>query len=188
MRKALVLTSILATTLLSAPAFAQERKIGLGGDLQFVIPIGDMSDYTGPQIGPIFHFGYMVIPQLEITGRTGYLFGTSHNNVKLSDFPIWGGVRYFFLADQSPAGPYVAGEAGFNFLNSSFSRDVPGVGTVSDSNGLTRFGLNLGGGYVISKELPIDLRGQFMFENLIGKGDEKTLIGLGLSVGYTYQL
>jgi len=212
MRKALVLTLISATTLLSAPAFAQnasaDKKIALGGDLQFVIPVGDFSDSTGPQIGPLFHFGYRVLPQLEITGRTGYLFALNKSqdfaggSVKqhVSDFPLWGGVRYFFMADQAPAGVYGAAEVGFNFLNASYTTTV-GNTESSTSNGFTRLGFNIGAGYVISPDLPIDIRGQFMFYNLIGKDSNSTTVGgttlssseasalgIGLSVGYTYQL
>jgi len=214
MRKALVLTLISATTLLSAPAFAQnasaDKKIALGGDLQFVIPIGDFSDVTGPEIGALFHFGYRVLPQLEITGRAGYLFGLNKSHdyagnttIKqhVSDFPIWGGARYFFMADQAPAGLYGAAEVGFNFLNSSYTTEVGGAEVSSGSDGTTRLGFNLGAGYVLSRDLPLDFRGQLMFYNLIGKdsnsatvggstisSSEPSAIGIGLSVGYTYQL
>jgi hypothetical protein len=199
MRKALVLTVLSAATLFSVPALAADKdsKIGVGGDAMLVLPIGDFSDSTGVQFGALGRFGYRVIPQLEITGRIGYIYGFSKStevgpvksDVGASVIPLWGGARYFFFADSPLAGPYAGGELGFNFMN--YRASVSGTGTSADVDGdrsYTRFGFSAFGGYVISPELPIDIRGQFIHYNLIGKGDESAAIGLGISVGYTYQL
>ena len=52
-----------------------------------------------------------------------------------------------------------------------------------------RAGFNLGVGYVLSKDLPIDVRLQFSYLNLIGTGSgEPALMGLGLSAGYSFFL
>lgn len=167
------------------------KNIGLGGDLLFLIPTGDLADATGPQIGPVFRAGYRVMPNLEVTGRIGYLFGFSKSvgagqfeaDTSLSVIPIWAGARYFFM--EPKAGLYGAAELGLNFLTAHAS--VGGVSASGDTQ--TRLGANLGAGYVISKELPIDIRAQLSMYNLLGREDgENVSLGIGLSAGYTFQL
>lgn len=168
-----------------------DKKITVGADLLFVLPVGNLSDVTGPQIGPLLRAGYRVLPQLEATARIGYLFafGKSVNvgagnsaSASVTDVPLWLGARYFVM--EAPAGPYAAAEIGMNFLNASASGTVNGQ-HVSSSNGDTRAGFNLGAGYVYSKELPIDVRLQFSYLNLIGASGEGGLMGIGLSAGYS---
>ncbi len=94
MRKILAMAGIALTSMLfTGSAFAQttpapgaptdahtdeaDKKIGIGVEGQFMLPLGDFSDGTGPQIGPLVRFGYRVTPPLELTARTGYLFGLS---------------------------------------------------------------------------------------------------------------
>lgn len=194
MRSILKTSLILAGLLLPATASAQDAAgpkklgVGVGGDLQFVIPVGDLSDATGPQLGPLLRGGYRVLPELEVTGRIGYLFGFSKSqsfmgtevSSSVNLIPIWGGARYFFM--QPDAGLYAGAEIGLNFLVSSGS-----AGGISSSNTNTRFGYNLGAGYVLSPDLPIDFRAQFMHYNLIGTSSgESAALGIGLSAGYTY--
>ena len=167
----------------------EEKKMGIGGDLLFLFPLGDLGDVTGPQIGPLVRFGYRVIPALEVTGRVGYLFGLKKSignvlgtdiSVGLNIIPIWAGARYFIM--EPTHGLYGAAELGLNLLSASAS------GASSSSNTTTRLGANLGVGYVISKELPIDIRAQFTTYNLLlTESGEKTYFGLGISGGYTYQ-
>jgi len=183
-----------------APAApAEEKKIGIGGDLLFVIPLGDLGDVSSIQVGPVFRGGYRVIPNLELTARLGYLIGlkkertfsTGFGNATISAgfnlIPVWGGARYFFM-DPSE-GLYGAAELGLNVLVRTTS-----TGTAGDS--LTRIGANAGIGYVISKELPIDIRAQFQIYNLLLKESgtvgtttisEPTYFGVGVSAGYTFQ-
>lgn len=223
MRKMLVIAGIaLSSLLVTGSAFAQgtptappappapsggtpnergeaEKKIGIGGDLLFLIPLGDLSDASGPQFGPLVRGGYRVIPNLEVTARLGYLIGlkkdrsfnTGLGTLTVSSgfnlIPVWAGARYFFM--DPDAGVYGAAEIGLNVLVPTTSS-----GTAGDSQ--TRFGANLGAGYVISKELPIDIRAQLTMYNLLGKNDttvgtttinEPTYLGIGISGGYTFQ-
>jgi hypothetical protein len=165
-----------------------DKKIGLGADVQLVIPVGDMGNATGPQIGAVLRGGYRVIPPLEITARIGYLAGISKSvsggSESISNVPIWVGARYFFM--DAPAGLYAAAELGVNAMTGHVSVNGPGL-TVSGSTGITREGFNVGVGYVLSKDLPIDIRAQFSDFNLLGQETgEKTLLGVGLSAGYTF--
>ncbi|MDB5221093.1 MAG: hypothetical protein JWO86_9020 [Myxococcaceae bacterium] len=170
-----------------------DKKIGIGAELQFMLPIGDFADGTGPQIGPIVRFGYRVMPPLELTFRTGYLFGIGKTppnvpagadvSTSFSNIPLWLGARYFFMDPY--AGVYGAAELAINLMSahSTFLGQ-------SSSTGFTREGFNLGVGYVISKDLPIDIRAQFSFLNLLGKDsatNEPSLFAIGISAGYTFQ-
>jgi hypothetical protein len=167
-----------------------DKKIGVGIEAQFMLPIGDLADGTGPLIGPIVRFGYRVMPPLEVTARIGYLYGLSKSQAagplgdiktSISDIPIWVGARYFFM--EPYAGLYGAAEIALNLM--SAKAEVAGS---SASTSITREGVNLGAGYVISKDLPIDIRAQFSLLNLLGKETgEKTFMAIGLSAGYTFQ-
>lgn len=172
-----------------------DKKIGVGGDLQFVIPLGDLGDASGPLIGPVLRVGYRVMPPLELTLRAGFLFGISKDRSQggidassgINIIPVHVGARYFFM--EPYAGLYGAAEIGMNIISPKAS--VGGT-SVDGLDSQTRFGANIGAGYVISKDLPIDIRAQFMMFNLIGKEstagvDEATQFGLGLSAGYTFQ-
>lgn len=210
MHRSIALGTVLALLAVSSASFAQEsttavsasatttepttsagsddgKKMGIGGDLQFVLPLGDFADASGPQIGPLFRFGYRVMPALEVTARVGYLYGLSKDNsgfkTSVSNIPVWVGARYFFM--EPGAGLYGAGELGLN--NMTFKIDGTLLGqSVESSDSNTRFGFNVGAGYVISKELPIDIRAQFMHHNLLGTEEgEKAILGLGISAGYT---
>lgn len=169
-----------------------DKKITVGADAQFVIPVGDMSNATGPQIGVLVRGGYRVIPPLEITARIGYLAGLSKSQTSggvttsesISNIPIWVGARYFLM--NAPAGPYGAAEIGVNAMTGHESGTISGV-SESASNGITREGFNLGVGYVLSPDLPIDVRVQFSDFNLLGQqSGEKTFLGIGISAGYSF--
>jgi hypothetical protein len=163
-----------------------DKKITVGADVQFLLPLNsDFSNASGPWIGGLARGGYRVIPPLEITARAGYLAGLSKSQTilgqtisySISDIPVWLGARYYFM--DAPAGLYGAAEIGFNFLNASVS---PG-----GSSSATREGFNVGAGYVISSDLPIDIRAQFSYINLLGTNSgESGEFGLGLSVGYSF--
>lgn len=176
----------------ASTASGGDKRITVGADLLFVLPVGDLSDATGPQIGPVIRGGYQLMPQLEITARIGYLFafGKSRDvgsgnsaSTSITDIPVWLGARYFL--NGAPAGPYGAAELGLNFLNASASGTINGA-SVSQSNGDTRGGFNLGVGYVLSKDLPIDVRLQYSYYNLVGTNGEGALMGIGLSAGYSF--
>jgi hypothetical protein len=171
-----------------------DKKITVGADVLFVLPVADMPNYTGPQIGPLVRGGYRIMPALELTARIGYLFAFGKTqppaqnvtvNTSLTNIPVWLGARYF--VGDAPAGLYGAAEIGVNFLKGSYTANP---GNVQKSTGDTRGGFNVGVGYVISKDLPIDVRLQYSYFNLIGANTgpsgDGTLMGVGLSAGYSF--
>ncbi|MDB5221094.1 MAG: hypothetical protein JWO86_9021 [Myxococcaceae bacterium] len=174
-----------------APADESPKRFGIGLDAQLLFPVGQFSNYTGVQLGPLLRLGYRVVPRLEATLRSGYLFGlntTSGAGISLNvtNIPIWLGARYWFM-DPS-AGVYGAVEIGANLMQSHFDANG-GPFVPSGSAALNRGGFNLGAGYVLSKELPIDVRLQFSYLNLIAADPaDGSLVSIGLSVGYTFQL
>jgi hypothetical protein len=168
-----------------------DKKIGIGVEAQFLLPLGDFGKATGPQLGPIIRIGYRVTPPLELTFRTGYLFGIGKTpdgtppgadvSTSVSNIPLWLGARYFFM--EPYAGLYGSAELAINLMTAHST-----VLGQSASTGITREGFNLGVGYVISKDLPIDIRAQFSMLNLLGKETgETTFLAIGLSAGYTFQ-
>ncbi|MGH7294435.1 MAG: outer membrane beta-barrel protein [Polyangiaceae bacterium] len=192
MRRIVIAAATLGLTLAATAGTARaddDKKITVGGDLQFVLPIGDMANFTGPQIGVLLRGGYRVIPPLELTGRIGYLFGLDKSqgnglSKNFSNIPIWVGARYFFM--DAPAGLYGAAEVGLNAQTAHASGNVGGV-SVSGSAGATREGFNIGAGYVVSQDLPIDIRVQFSDFNLLGTNSgEKAELGIGVSAGYCF--
>lgn len=159
----------------------------MGGDVEFVIPVGELSESTGPLIGALFHAGYRVAEPFEFTIRTGYLYGLWNDAVPsalaMSVIPIRAGARFFFM--DPPAGIYTAAEFAMNVLLRS--TDLPEGYLALDPQ--VRFGVNLGVGYVISKETPIDFRTQFILLNpILAEEGEPNLFGLGLSAGFTIAL
>jgi hypothetical protein len=157
-----------------------------------MLPVGRFSDYTGLQLGPLLRLGYRVVPRVEVTLRSGYLFGFNTRSgagisLNVSNIPIWLGARYFFSAEPA-AGFYGAVEIGANLMLSHFDANG-GPFVPSGSAALDRGGFNVGAGYVLRKDLPIDVRLQFSYLNLVAADPvDGSLITLGLSVGYTFQL
>jgi hypothetical protein len=169
-----------------APA-SPEKKISVGGDVLVVIPLGTLADSTGLEIGPMVRAGYRVTPRVDLTLRAGYLFGfgkeRGRNTTSISVLPIAIGARFFILDPAS--GPYAAGEVCLNLSQLHLDPDPGNV----DLAYRARVGFTLGGGYVISKSLPIDLRAQFTHFNLLGtETGNKPFFGLGISAGYTFAL
>jgi hypothetical protein len=180
------------------PAIAEpDRKVSVGADVAVLVPVGELADDTGVAVGPLLRLGYLVGGGAELTLRSGYLHSFEKTNAafstRTSNVPIWFGARYFFM--EPHAGLYGSFEMGPNFLlekrtgsSSSFidgGRDV----AVTQKDTEPRFGLNLAVGFVVSKAVPIDIRAQYSYLNVLGGDDgEDPLMGVGASVGYTFHL
>ena len=170
-----------------------DKRIGVGIDALFVVPVGNFSDETGAIAGPVLRFGYRVIPMLEIALRAGYIFANKRTTSpgvksKVDILPLWLGARLFLW--KPFVGPYVALEGG---MNTHLPTQDP-TPAVAGGDKLTelrrRFGGNVGAGYLLSPDLPIDVRAQVMLLNLIGQDaalKESLNVGVSLSAGYTFQ-
>lgn len=126
----------------SAPAPAPAKQVSFGVSGLIGLPIGDFgkSGVDGV-LGLLVSVDYDVLPQIELTGRAGYLHWlVEGDGVNAYQIPVWVGARYFLQPGKQ--GAFIHGESGFNSLHVSL--DVGG-GTVSDSN--TEMALNLLGGF-----------------------------------------
>jgi hypothetical protein len=168
------------------------KRIGVGVDALLVAPVSDFGDLTGPIAGPVLRFGYRVIPLLEIAIRGGYLFGTKKTTdgilTKVDILPLWLGARLFMW--KPFVGPYVTLEGGMNSLLPTVDPAPTTVAAEKRTELRRRFGGNMGFGYLLSENLPIDLRAQVMLLNLIGQSadlEETINVGVSLGAGYTLQ-
>lgn len=165
-------------------AVRDTKKVGVGGDLLMTAPVGILADSTGPLLGASLRGGYYVIPQLEGYGRIGYQTGLNTDrggglSSSLSNIPFVMGGRYFVT--QPYAGFYANLELAVNLLWSTVSAGNTSVSTDTE----TRVGANIGAGYVISPELPINLGIQLALLNLLGgRSGEDTLVGISMLAGY----
>lgn len=170
---------------------SEPRRLGIGGDLLFVIPLGTLGDISGPLIGPVLRISRRITPRVELMLRGGYLFGLSKdrgagNSSSVAYVPIGLGGRYFVLRPH--AGLYAGAEVGLNFSQLHLDPD-PGGAADSAKKLRARVGYNLGVGYVISTGLPIDFRIQLMHFNLLGTDTgDKPFVGVGLSAGYAFPI
>lgn len=172
-----------------------EKKTTVGADVLVLLPISELRDLTGPLIGPVLGAGYRTGGSLELTLRTGYLYGTTIDhlagNTRLSVIPVWAGARYFIF--HPDAGLYGAGELGLNVLLPTLERP-PGAQFFEDpaDRPAVRVGANAGIGYVISKDVPLDIRGQLTLLSLQRKDSttilESTYFAVGLSAGFAFHL
>ena len=139
--------------------------------------------------------GCRVLPRLELTFRTGYLFAFGKdiavpagahgangytNTVGIRDIPVWTGARYFFMAPD--AGVYAGAEVGANMLTPFGSGPRPSL--VSPQDPSTRVGFDVGVGYVLSR-VPLHIGAQFTYFNIAPQegGSEKALLGLTPNLG-----
>ena len=194
---ALVIASICATPRRAfaedEPADEGERRVGVGIEGFFVLPVGNFGDATGPLGGPLTRFGYRVLLPLELSLRVGYFFALSKDrgggvSTRYDLLPIWVEARLFL--QNAYQGLYGALSGGMNIYLPTITPPVPGPEGDRLTELRRRFGAAGGLGYVVSARLPVDFRLQIMFPNLIGQSDdlkEKTDCGVSLSGGYTLQ-
>lgn len=167
------------------------KRVGVGIDAVVVVPIGDLATATGPLAGPLVRFGYRIIDGFELSVRAGYLFAASKDQgkgvvSKLDILPVWLEARWLFLKPFS--GPYAAVSGGLNLYVPTVTPPIPGPAGDTVTETRRRLGASAGAGYILSDNLPIDLRAQISLFNLIGQDqrlNETEDIGLALTAGYT---
>lgn len=144
----LLLISIL---LLFGTISAQKGVMKVEPSLVVLFPSGEGFS-TGFGINGTFFYGFN--ENIDLTGTLGYLsFGTEFDGMSFSSIPILFGGRYKFDIEGNIT-PYGAVELGFHVTSYSF--DIPGYGSFSESN--TEFGFGIGGGayFPVGDNLIID--------------------------------
>ncbi len=174
MNRRLVGFCLLWLLALAAPAKAQSWGI-VGADGALNIPVGNFGDVTGIGFGALGRYEYPVLPQLNLTARTGIILSVATTrdvfgvpqDYAFHVFPLWGGVRYFVWESA-----YAALELGLNVLIAA--GDLPSEETAA------KLGLNLGGGYQWGQ---LDLGLRLQMYDVPHAGDTFALM---LTLGYTF--
>jgi hypothetical protein len=172
--KKLTWINLLLGLSLATPALAQSKGT-VGADLGLNIPLGNFGDATSIGFAGLLHGEYTIMPQLNLTGRTGFIFSLSKSytiptmgsmDVAIHVFPIWVGAKYFVWQKA-----YAAAELGMNML-------IPGGDASGDAK--AKFGLNFGGGYEWNQ---FDFRLGFHLYDLGHAGDSFAMM---FSAGYNF--
>ncbi len=163
-----------------APAVATGAGIGLiiGADLAFQLPLGDLADLTGMGFGALVRAEYKLLPNLNLTFRTGYVYSLSKeigtSKLSISSIPIWVGGK-FFLTDMI----YAGAEVGANMLMAKSEMEFFGT-SVSGSNTETKLGGNVGAGVLLGD---LDLRAQLQVLNF---GEAGKSMAVMINAGYNF--
>jgi hypothetical protein len=151
----------------------------IGADGAFVLPLGNFSDGAGIGLGALMRYEYNVAPQLNVTGRVGFLYHLGKDvgggTVNFWNIPVLVGAKY-----DIASGLYGAAEAGLFYNHASATVTIPGFGSQTVSNSETDFGFNVGAGYKMGD---LDIRAGLQIWNISHAGDT---MGVIANVGYNF--
>jgi len=155
----------------SVAAATGSKKLVIGADLAFALPVGKLGDGAGFGIGLLPRFEFTLAPKLNLTARLGYVYHLEKNNVKFSEIPVLVGAKY----DLTDA---LYGAVELGLVHSTVSADVPFLGNVSSSD--DNPAATIGVGY---RAGDADLRLGLHILDLGHAGDSMELV---LNVGYNF--
>ncbi len=161
------------------------KKMTVGADLAFVLPLSDYGDVASAAIGVLGRFEFAVNPQLSVTARVGYLYNLVKNvpsgaSASLGMIPLLLGGTY----NIGTSGLFAYAEVGVTNIRVSAS-----AGGMDFSDSKTKLSFGAGAGYQMKK---IKARAGFFMpgsqDNSDGMGGTKTttLFGILASVGYDF--
>jgi hypothetical protein len=129
----------------TAEATMPPQMMNLSADGNVSLPVGSFSDGAGVGLGALLRYEYVILPQLNITGRVGFIYHLPKSqdgfDTKFWTIPVLAGVK--LALNQSF---YVAGELGL-FSNHATVTATGVFGTGSASASETDFGFTGGVGY-----------------------------------------
>jgi hypothetical protein len=129
----------------TAEATMPAQRMNLSADGDVSVPVGSFSDGAGVGLGALLRYEYAILPQLNITGRVGFIYHLPKTqdgvDTKFWTIPVLAGVK---LALNESF--YVAGELGF-FSNHASASVTTAMGNFSGSSSETDFGFTGGVGY-----------------------------------------
>ncbi|MDF2692611.1 MAG: hypothetical protein K0S65_994 [Labilithrix sp.] len=164
-----------------------EKRFVVARDFGLVVPVGPLSDDAAAMYGPLLRLGYHVNDSVELGIRAAYLRGFDKEIAgvtgSLSSVPITASTRWFILGDRS--GPYAGAEVGVNIFRQNRSARTSFWDVSADATWV-RPSANLGVGFVWSRSLPIDLRGQVASLDLFGKGGPTSTLVVGVTAGWSF--
>jgi hypothetical protein len=162
----------------AAPATAAPAsgRLIIGADAAFQLPLGNFADATGIGIGALVRGEFNIIPKLNLTFRTGYIYSLDKDGFSVSNIPAWVGGKYF-ITDMI----YGAAEIGENILISKIPDvEVFGVTVGGGSSTDYKFGATVGAGVLLG---PLDIKAQF---EILSLGDASDSMALMVNVGYNF--
>ena len=141
----LSLLALSAATTASAQDVDKDARSRIGLDVSVAIPVDDWADVSDVSLGGLVRFEHLVIPQLAITARAGYMHDiVDQDGVTLGHVPILAGARWHFVEGDSS--PWIGGELGLAIWWAHASVDTP-FGSSSTSDTEAELALALSGGY-----------------------------------------
>src|SRR5436190_791621 len=128
-------------------AAAPMKKMTVGADLAFVLPLGDYADGASAAIGALGRFEFAVNEQLAITGRIGFIYNLLKNvpdgvSASLIFIPVMAGAAYKI----GTSGLFAYGEVGLTNIRSSAE-----AGGMEFSDSTTKLSIGAGAGYQMNK-------------------------------------
>jgi hypothetical protein len=152
----------------------------IGVDAAFQLPLGDYADFTGMGFGGLIRGEYKLMPNLNLTFRTGYLYSLKKDLAAdlgknaIDIIPIWVGGK-FFINDMI----YAGAEVGANMLRSRSEVSFLG-NTESSTSSETKVGADVGVGALLGD---LDVRAQFEILNF---SEAKKSMAVMINVGYNF--
>ncbi|MBS2020839.1 MAG: hypothetical protein JST92_00390 [Deltaproteobacteria bacterium] len=125
-----------------AAAGAPEKKFLIGGEASLGLPIGDWANANSIGIGLYVNGEYLFQPQITFTGRLGFNYHLSNNDLHSTVIPVMVGGRYYFTAATPHQGLFGFAELGFNDIMVTASYNG-----FSASSSAIYLGLGAGAGY-----------------------------------------
>ena len=143
------------------PAHGTDGVIGLHAEPVMMVPMGSLANVTGPGIGGLLGLDYRLSNAWLLTGRAGYIAGSSATlavagatvNSSLSYAPALAGAKVY-LAGTDWAHLYAAGEGGVVIITNTASADA-GDASVAASGSSTHVCASLSAGLELDM---LDLR------------------------------
>lgn len=155
------------------PRAEKEKRWNVARDVAAVVPVGLGSNDAGPMIGPLVRIGFEATPSIEVGVRSGYLYGldkpiSDDRVTALSSIPIVVTVRWFVLGKS--VGPYLAAEGGASLLRRRYrslgESELLSLDFDAQESKWTA-SATAGIGWVVSRKVPIDLRGEVAAVDLV---------------------
>jgi hypothetical protein len=185
MKKLLIVALIAISTSTAGTAWAQDpgaagptKRMRLGVDALIGLPLGDFGDLAEFAVGALVAFDFALMPQLTITGRTGYIYYIINEDLgdgfSFGTIPLWGGVKYYF-APPSDMRWFAAAELGLSINRASVE-----IGGIEGSDSETDIGTTIGGGFEIGG---FSLRAQLAIIDIGEAGDS---LMIAVTAGYYF--
>jgi len=162
---------------------APMKKMTVGADLAFILPLGDYADGVSAAIGVLGRFEFAVNAQLAVTGRLGYIYNVvkdAPDGYTLSMIPVMAGAAYKI----GTSGLFAYGEVGLTNIRVSLD-----VGGMSFSDSETKLSIGAGAGYAMGKikgRVGFYMPGSLSDDDGMGGSTTTTLFGIMASGGYDF--